>query len=187
MQRRGSRPRIENIVASTSIAESLDLDRCCEILHGAQYAPKRFPGLIYRQTDPKTAMLLFTSGKANCTGAKTIEDVHRSVHQAMDLLIKDGINVNTDAEIRIQNMVAVGDLGVSLNLNQVTLGLGLDRTEFEPEQFPGMVYRMEDPGVVILLFASGKIVITGATDQSSISRSYESLSESIDAITGYYG
>ncbi|MHA1532512.1 MAG: TATA-box-binding protein, partial [Candidatus Heimdallarchaeota archaeon] len=145
--------KVENIVASTTFADKLDLDMISQSLKEAEYEPEQFPGLIYRLKNPKTATLLFTSGKDNCTGAKTLEDVRKTIDIIADKLKKLGVDVykKKDLEMVVQNMVAVADLGSDLNLNEVAMGLGLENIEYEPEQFPGLVYRIKEPKVVMLL------------------------------------
>jgi transcription initiation factor TFIID TATA-box-binding protein len=96
-----------------------------------------------------------------CTGAKSIDDVHEALGIIFGKLRDLQIPVEEDPEITVQNIVSSADLGHTLNLNALAIGLGLEDVEYEPEQFPGLVYRMDDPDVVILLFGSGKIVITG--------------------------
>ena len=153
---------VENIVASTSLADQLDLDAIALTLEGAEYEPEQFPGLIYRLKKPKTAMLIFRSGKANCTGAKNLEDVRTCITTVRDTLENSGVDVYAEPKITVQNMVAVYDLKSDLNLNAIAISLGLENVEYEPEQFPGLVYRIYDPKVVMLLFGSGKVVCTGA-------------------------
>lgn len=154
---------IQNIVASTAIAAELDLNALAAAIPGAEYEAKRFPGLVIRMTDPKTAALLFRSGKVVCTGAKSLQDVERAIEQACDKIEKAGAKgVIRRPKIDVQNIVATSNLGAELNLNAVAVGLGLERVEYEPEQFPGLVYRMKEPKVVLLLFGSGKLVCTGA-------------------------
>lgn len=153
---------VENIVASTTLADQLDLDAIALALDGAEYEPEQFPGLIYRLKEPKTAMLIFRSGKANCTGAKNLNDVRTCINRVRDILDKSGVAVYDKPEITVQNMVAVYDLKTDLNLNAIAISLGLENVEYEPEQFPGLVYRIYDPKVVMLLFGSGKVVCTGA-------------------------
>ncbi|GAF84543.1 unnamed protein product, partial [marine sediment metagenome] len=150
--------KVENIVASTIFAEKLDLDVIAKSLEEAEYEPEQFPGLIYRLKDPKTATLLFRSGKANCTGAKNIEDVRKTIDIIAEKLKKIGMDVHKNLEIVVQNMVATADLGGELNLDEVAVAFGLENVEYEPEQFPGLVYRVKEPRVVMLLFGSGKIV-----------------------------
>ena len=175
---------VENIVASTSFAEKLDLDVIAQSLEEAEYEPEQFPGLVYRLAEPKTATLLFRSGKANCTGAKNVEDVRKTVNIIADKLSAMGIEVykKEDLKIVIQNIVAISDLGTELNLNEVAMGLGLENVEYEPEQFPGLVYRIKEPKVAMLLFGSGKIVCTGARRTEDVSLAVEKLSNELQSL-----
>jgi transcription initiation factor TFIID TATA-box-binding protein len=153
---------IVNVVASTKLAEEFDLPKIEAKLEGADYNKKKFPGLVYRVKAPKAAFLIFTSGKIVCTGSKNIEDVRTVITTLADTLKSIGFEqIDLDPEIHIQNIVASADLKTDLNLNAVALGLGLENIEYEPEQFPGLVYRIKQPKVVVLIFSSGKLVITG--------------------------
>jgi len=163
-----ARIRIENVVASTSLAETLDLQSIALTLDGAEYEPEQFPGLIYRLKQPKTAILLFRSGKVVCTGGKSMHEVEESIHLVATQIKKSGEKINMHPKIEVQNIVATSDLGCEINLNSIAITLGLDRVEYEPEQFPGLVYRLEEPRVVLLLFGSGKMVCTGARRPSDI-------------------
>lgn len=173
---------VENIVASTAFADKLDLDMIAQNLENAEYEPEQFPGLVYRLKEPKTATLLFRSGKANCTGAKTIEDVKRTVEIIAKKLKEMGIKVYEKPEIVIQNIVAISDLGTELNLNDVAMGLGLENVEYEPEQFPGLVYRLKEPRVAMLLFGSGKIVCTGARKVEDVARAVDKLAAELSSL-----
>lgn len=151
---------IENVVASTGIGQELDLEPVAMDLEGIEYDPEVFPGAVYRTNDPKAALLLFRSGKIVCTGAKSTDDMRRAVEIVFEKLRDLSILVEPDG-VTVQNIVSSADLGHNLNLNAIAIGLGLENIEYEPEQFPGLVYRIDDPDVVLLLFGSGKIVITG--------------------------
>jgi transcription initiation factor TFIID TATA-box-binding protein len=153
--------QVENVVASSDISQELDLETLSEDLEATDYDPDNFPGLVYRMQDPKAAALIFRSGKVVCTGAKGVDDVMAALEHVFDELRELGVDVNTSPAIEIQNIVSSGDLDHTLNLNAIAIGLGLENIEYEPEQFPGLVYRLDDPDVVALLFGSGKLVITG--------------------------
>jgi transcription initiation factor TFIID TATA-box-binding protein len=170
---------IQNIVASTTFAEKLDLDVIAQSIKEAEYEPEQFPGLIYRLKEPKTATLLFTSGAANCTGAKSLEDVKTNIKIIAGKLEKIGVEVYKDHDIVIQNIVATSDLGGELNLSEVAVALGLENVEYEPEQFPGLVYRLDDPKVALLLFGSGKIVCAGAKKIEEIHTAVEKVIEEL--------
>jgi transcription initiation factor TFIID TATA-box-binding protein len=175
---------IQNIVASTVFAEKLDLDIIAQSIEESEYEPEQFPGLIFRLDDPKTATLLFRSGKANCTGATNLEDVRKAVDIIADKLQKIGLDLYPPKtrEIVIQNMVATANLQGELNLNEVAMGLGLENVEYEPEQFPGLVYRIREPKVVMLLFSSGKIVCTGGRTKDQVFQAVEELSKILNSL-----
>jgi len=153
--------KIENVVASTAIGQEIDLKSLTLAMEGADYDPEQFPGMVYRTKDPKTAALIFRSGKIVCTGAKSIEDVSLGLKKLFKKMEGVGIKVSGTPEIMVQNIVASADLASVLNLNAIAIGLGLENIEYEPEQFPGLVYRIDKPKVVVLLFGSGKLVVTG--------------------------
>ena len=172
----------ENVVASTGIGQEIDLEGLAMDLDGAEYAPERFPGLIYRTQDPRAASLIFRSGKVVCTGADSRTAVHRSLELVFTALDELGLAVEEDPEIVIQNMVTSADLAERLNLNAIAIGFGLEDVEYEPEQFPGLVYRLDDPDVVALLFGSGKMVITGGTHADDAREAVEVIAERLDEL-----
>jgi len=158
----GSTINVENVVASTKLADEFDLQKIEAELEGAEYDKVKFPGLVYRTKNPKAAFLIFTSGKVVCTGTKNAEDVYLVVTNMAKMLKSMGIEkIYPEPEINVQNMVASADLGTKLNLNTITLGLGMENVEYEPEVFPGLVYRIKSPKIVVLIFSSGKLVVTG--------------------------
>jgi transcription initiation factor TFIID TATA-box-binding protein len=171
---------IQNVVASTGIGQELDLEALATDLPGADFNPDNFPGLVYRTQEPKAAALIFRSGKIVCTGAKSIADVHTALDIIFGKLRELGIPVEDTPEITVQNIVSSADLSHSLNLNALAIGLGLEDVEYEPEQFPGLVYRMADPEVVILLFGSGKVVITGGKTVDDASGAVEQIVDRIN-------
>jgi transcription initiation factor TFIID TATA-box-binding protein len=171
--------KIQNIVASTTFAEKLDLDMIAQSLENAEYEPEQFPGLVFRLDSPKTATLLFRSGASNCTGAKTIEDIKTTIKIIVEKLEKIGVKVYKNPEIVIQNIVVTSDLGGELNLSEVAIALGLENVEYEPEQFPGLVYRIKQPKVAILLFGSGKIVCAGARKIEDVLIAVDKLSKEL--------
>jgi len=153
---------VVNVVASAKLAEAFDLPKIEAELEGVEYNKKKFPGLVYRVKAPKAAFLIFTSGKIVCTGSKNIEDVRTVITTLAKTLKSIGFEkIDLEPEIHVQNIVASADLKTDLNLNAVALCLGIENIEYEPEQFPGLVYRIKQPRVVVLIFGSGKLVITG--------------------------
>ena len=172
---------IQNIVASTSLGIELDLNDLALKLNGAEYEPEAFPGLIFRLKNPKSAILIFRSGKLVCTGAKTLEQVGNAVSRTVDSIRQAGVPIAEKPEFVVQNIVASADLGHEINLNAIAVSLGLDRVEYEPEQFPGLVYRIDVPKVVVLLFGSGKLVCTGAKKEEDVAAAVEKITEELKA------
>ncbi|OPY31825.1 MAG: TATA-box-binding protein 2 [Methanomassiliicoccales archaeon PtaU1.Bin124] len=150
-------------------------------LEGAEYDPESFPGLIYRIKDPKSATLIFHSGKLVCTGAKNLDQIGRAIATAADKIRKAGVPIAKNPTFEVQNIVASADLGQEINLNAIAISLGLERVEYEPEQFPGLVYRIDSPKVVVLLFGSGKMVCTGARTEADVVKAVEHVKKELKA------
>ncbi len=170
---------VQNIVASTQLSDGFDLTKIMEGLTDSKYDPHTFPGLVYRVKDPKTSVLLFRSGKAVFTGSTDLKMLEASVNKVLTDLRAIGQDVYENPKTEIQNMVSSADLGNEVNLNTTAITLGLEKVEYEPEQFPGLVYRINDPKVVILLFGSGKIVIAGAKRIEEAGRAVDNLAEEL--------
>jgi transcription initiation factor TFIID TATA-box-binding protein len=164
--------RIENVVASATLKQRVDLNAVVKGYPGVEYRPEQFPGLVFRLKRPKTATLIFNSGKMVCTGAKSEKEARRAVMRVIKELKKSGIIIISKPELKIQNIVASASLGGVIDLEKAAYTLG--RTMYEPEQFPGLIYRMDEPKVVILLFASGKLVCTGAKREQDV---YDAVSK----------
>jgi len=165
--------KIENVVASATLNQKVDLNAVVKGYPGVEYRPEQFPGLVFRLKKPKTATLIFNSGKMVCTGAKSEREARRAVMKVIRELKKSGIVIIGKPEIKIQNIVASASLGGMIDLEKSAYVLG--KTMYEPEQFPGLIYRMDDPKVVILLFASGKLVCTGAKKESEVYEAVKKL------------
>ena len=161
---------VVNVVASASLDQKIDLLAILKVFRNVEYRPKQFPGLVFRLKRPKTATLIFGSGKMVCTGAKSEKMARRAVNKVVRELKNNGIIILGKPSITIQNMVASANLHGSIDLE--TAADILDNVMYEPEQFPGLIYRMKDPKTVLLLFASGKLVCTGAKSEEMV---YESI------------
>ena len=158
--------KIQNVVASVTTGQNLDLDEIAATIPNIEYDPTQFPGLFYRLKKPKTATLIFNTGKMVCTGSKSVSESRRAVKKIVKGLNQAGITVTGKPEITIQNIVASGDLSTTVNLEKTAMIL--ENSLYEPEQFPGLIHRMRDPKTVILIFGSGKIVITGAKFEDQV-------------------
>jgi len=174
--------KIENVVASTQIGENIDLNKISKEVKDAEYKPKQFPGLVLRTKEPKAAALVFRSGKVVCTGSKSVEDANKAVRQVVKIINQLDIEVILEPDVKVQNIVASADLGVDLNLNAIAIGLGLENIEYEPEQFPGLVYRLSSPRVVVLIFGSGKMVVTGGKDPVDANKAVEKIAEELASL-----
>ena len=158
--------RIENTVASVTLNQRFDLNAIVKGNPGVEYRPEKFPGLVFRLKKPKTAILIFSTGKMVCTGAKSEKKAKQAVKKVIKELKKSGIIIPGKPEIKVVNIVASANLFGRIELEDAAYSLG--RTMYEPEQFPGLIYRMDDPKVVILVFSSGKLVCTGATKEEDV-------------------
>jgi len=174
--------RIVNIVVSTSFEKAIPLEKMAATLSNTEYNPEQFPGLVIRIKEPKTSALVFSSGKIVCTGARTMEEVNESIKQIIKSLEKINVKITVKPEITIQNIVASGEIGIALNLNE--LAMKLENTEYEPEQFPGLVYKLRDCQATFLLFSNGKIVCTGTKSKEAIDIAVEKLIENLKKLTG---
>lgn len=166
--------RIENIVASATLNVEIQLEKIVSKLDGMEYEPEQFPGLVYRLKKPKAAALIFGSGKIVCTGARNIKDVNEVFRKVVCVVEKSGTKVPKGYKLQVENIVASAKLNAKLNLD--TIAFNLESSEYEPEQFPGLVYRMKNPKVAFLLFGSGKIVCTGARSVKDISIAVKKVS-----------
>ena len=156
----------QNVVVSASIHRPLPLVRLAAQLEGAEYNPEQFPGLILKITEPKASALLFSSGKVICTGTKSIAEAKRAIDAIIVKVEALGLKVTGKPDVEVTNIVASGSVGGRLNLNSIIFTF--ENTEYEPEQFPGLVYKMPETNVTFLLFGTGRVVITGAKSQKEI-------------------
>ena len=170
--------RIENVVASATLNQRVDLNAVVKGYPGVEYRPEQFPGLVFRLKRPKTATLIFNSGKMVCTGAKSEKESRRAVKRVVKELKGSDIIILGKPELKIQNIVASANLGGLIDLEKAAYILG--KTMYEPEQFPGLIYRMAVPKVVILLFASGKLVCTGAKKEQYVYEAVTKLHQELE-------
>jgi transcription initiation factor TFIID TATA-box-binding protein len=159
--------QVQNIVAFVDLQTQLDLDRLALTLPGS-YRRERFPALIVKLKEPKMSFLIFSNGKMNCTGANQIAKIEEGVSKLVDRLRRLGIKIKKDPKIKVTNVVSTVDLGLTLQLDEIALNV--DNVEYEPEQFPGLVYRPHDwpydSSPSILVFGNGKLVVAGVREVS---------------------
>ncbi len=174
--------KIENIVASGAIADSIDLEVISTTIENCELNKKRFPGAVYRIQDPKIAMLIFSSGKVVLTGVKSNDALKIGLDHLVTKLKEAGIACYEEPRVAITNMVCSYDMGNKINLNKVVMTLSLENIEYEPEQFPGLVYRIPEPKIVALLFSSGKIILTGGKNMEDVKLGLAFLEQKIGSI-----
>ncbi|MDO8556349.1 MAG: TATA-box-binding protein [Nanoarchaeota archaeon] len=165
--------KIQNIVISSDLEHDIPLIKLAETLPNTEYNPEQFPGLVMRIKEPKTSALIFSSGKIVCTGAKSMAKVKEAVKRIIQNVEKVRIKVQKNPKIMVQNMVASGSIGMDLNLN--LLAMDLEETEYEPEQFPGLVYKLPGTRATFLLFSNGKIVCTGTKSETKLREAVDQL------------
>lgn len=164
---------VVNIVVSTSLEHDIPLEKMAAVLSNTEYNPEQFPGLVIRIKEPKTSALIFSSGKVVCTGARSMEKVELSIQKIIESLEKINIKIKIKPVIKIQNIVASGSIGMALNLN--TLAMKLENTEYEPEQFPGLVFKLMEAKATFLLFSNGKVVCTGTKSEEAVYAALDKL------------
>lgn len=173
--------KIENVVASTDIKRIISLDKLLNVLEASEYEPEQFPGLVYRLDEPRVATLIFRSGKIICVGARSTAAAKLALKKTVRNIKKIGIRFNEDTlKVKIENIVVAVNLGKELNLDQ--LAFKLENSEYEPEQFPGLVYRIYDPKVAFLLFSSGRVVCAGAKSLDAVRKAVKKLEATLRSV-----
>jgi transcription initiation factor TFIID TATA-box-binding protein len=169
---------IQNIVASAALNQTINLELIVEKFPHAEYNPRVFPGLVFRLKKPKTATLIFKTGKMVCTGAKSEKEAIHAVNKVTRELKNHGIPIVNKPIITIQNIVASAALGGEIDLESVVYKL--TRVMYEPEQFPGAVYRMDEPKVVFLIFSAGKLVCVGAKKEQDVYNAVDNIQKLLE-------
>jgi transcription initiation factor TFIID TATA-box-binding protein len=168
------RPIIQNIVCTANVGSTLYLPGLARVLHGCEYNAKRFSAVTFRLREPKTTALFFGSGKIVCTGAKTKNDARLALMKYVNIIRKrTKLDVNV-FDFDIQNVVASANVGFPISLEKVCVNYRKE-SSYEPELFPGLIFRKRHLTVVFLIFLSGKLVITGAKDPSEIKAAFNTI------------
>ncbi|MEM2989510.1 MAG: TATA-box-binding protein, partial [Candidatus Bathyarchaeia archaeon] len=165
--------RVENVVASGKLDHELDLQFISRITPSAEYRPEVFPGLVYRLRKPKSVSLIFSSGKIVCAGAKSERQAKMAINKVVEELKMKGIVIAGNPVVRIDNIVASADLRGQIDLEG--MAESKPRTIYEPEQFPALIYRSDDPKVVMLVFSSGRVICSGAKRERDAKRALYKL------------
>jgi len=176
--------KIQNVVATADVGHTIDLNSIAREIPSVEYRPELFPGLCLRLKKPKASALIFRTGKMVCTGTKSEKQAKRAVNRVVKRLKEIGILIMDKPKFQVQNIVASGGLGRSVDLERASYVLG--RVMYEPEQFPGLIHRMDDPRVVFLIFSNGQIVCTGAKKEPDVYKAVERLAATLEENKLYY-
>ena len=172
----GVKTKIQNIVLSVTYEDTeFNLEKLAKSLDGTAYNPKRFPGVVYKSEHPRASFLIFASGKMNCVGARSLSDANQAIRKLTRKLREAHIKVKTEPKVKVQNIVASVDFGRKFDLEHIARSF--ENTEYEPEVFPGLVFRLEDPKAVLLLFVSGKGVCAGVKRLIDVKRAAQKINK----------
>lgn len=170
--------KIVNVVASGTLGQRVNLNAVVKGFPNAEFPSKRFPGLVFRLKKPKTTSLIFRSGKIVCTGGRSENEATKAVKNVVKELSKKGIIIPHRPEVQINNMVASANLRQMVDLTSVCT---LQGTMYEPDQFPAIIYQMDNPKVVFLIFSTGKLICVGAKNQKEIHLAIKRLVQKLNA------
>ena len=174
--------KVENVVSFAVLGRRIVLNKLVEKMKSTEYCPERFPGVVYRIKDPRAAALIFSSGKIVCTGAKSIAMSKEAMNKIVDDIRKTGTSMPRKFKITIENIVASTKIEVKPKLMLEEVAMSLEEVEYEPEQFPGLVYRMKNPRTAFLLFGSGKIICTGGRNLPDINLALNKFKKRLESI-----
>lgn len=173
---------VENIVASAQISAGYKVEQLSEKILDFKYSPDEFEGLTMKLEYPKTAILLFPSGKIICTGAKDMDEVNKSINKTVKKIKDAGFTTRKKHDVEIQNVVASTNLNKEMHLSSINKGLLLQDVQYEPDQFPGLIYKINDYGAILLLFSSGKLVCTGTKSLEDANSAINMMKEKLSSI-----
>lgn len=176
---------IANAVGSGDVGVELDLPEVEADLPVpfTEYDPENYHGLYLRLTEAGPLITVYRSGKYIISGGSSIEELHETDREFLRTFAELGIiDQSLDTGFTIQNIVCTGDLHHSADLNVLSIGLGLEAVEYEPEQFPGLIYRPTEYPGVLLVFANGKVVVTGISDVETAKEAFHQFQKQATAL-----
>lgn len=170
-------PRVNNIVATVELSSRLSLRALSDRMNNCEYNPRRFSALVVRLKNPKATALIFASGKMVITGSRSQLDLEQGVRMFVRAIRKAAYPDCKVQRMNVHNMVASCNINAPLRLEALRLGLGGSGggAELDAEIFPGLIFRLQQPSVTMLIFVNGKIVITGAASHSIIVAAFEKI------------
>ncbi|KAI5057409.1 hypothetical protein GOP47_0027424 [Adiantum capillus-veneris] len=170
-------PTLQNVVATTNLGCTLDLKEIILSARNAEYDPGRFSGVVMRIREPRTTASIFSTGKLVCVGAKSVEESKLAIRKFARIISKLQPNAMPRPQVKdfkVHNIVATCDVKFKVRLESLSYAHGNFST-YEPELFTGLIYRLIHPKVILLIFQSGKVVITGAKAVSDIEDAFENI------------
>lgn len=171
---------IVNVVGSGDLEVELDLENLADDIEVADFEPDNHPEMFIQFDDESPLIIVYRTGKYIIRGGGTHERLFNAKERFLDLFVDlDVISESVETTFEVKNVVCVGDLGRTVDLTKLTLTLGMESVEYEPEQFPGLVYRPDGSAVTLLVFGSGKVVLTGSSKVENAEAALESLKEDL--------
>jgi transcription initiation factor TFIID TATA-box-binding protein len=169
-------PEIVNAVGGGDLNQELDLQFLFDIISAKEirYEPEHWPGLYIRLNEKSPAVMVFRTGKYNIAGAESIEKLNQSNEDFLSTIENVGIKFNNTG-FNVRNLVFIEKYERELDLNQLAVGLGLENTEYEPGQFPGLLYRTSQFTGTFLLFKNAKVILTGVKNVDESINQYDFL------------
>jgi transcription initiation factor TFIID TATA-box-binding protein len=173
---------IANTVGSGDLSVELDISEVEADLNlpYTEYDPSNYHGLYVRLVEDGPLITVYRSGKYIISGCSTFEDLFETNEGFLaELSELEIISPDTETGFTAQNVVCTAQLDSSVDLCTLSIALGLESVEYEPEQFPGLIYRPTDHQVVLLIFTNGKVVVTGAADVDTAEQAFNHLQEQV--------
>ena len=172
--------KVQNIVAFTTLGKPISLEKLLKKVENTEWQPEQFPGLVYKITNPRASALIFSQGKIVCTGTKSLRDLRAAMAKIVGRIRKAGIEMPKKFDTKVENIVASTKVNADLHLDEIAFSL--ENSEYEPEQFPGLIYRISEPRVAFLLFSSGRIICAGAQNEEAIHRALHKFRKNLEEI-----
>ena len=176
--------KVVNVVAMGDVNKPLDLGYISRLFKKVAYRPRRFPGLIFKPKHSVVSIMAFNSGKIVCSGARSVRQAKMAISSFVEKLRKNGLDFLDSPNIQTQNIVAHSNFKRVIDLE--ILAELLEKSIYEPEQFPGLIYLMSEPKVTFLIFTNGKLVCTGARNEESIHKALIKLYKRLEACDVFF-
>jgi transcription initiation factor TFIID TATA-box-binding protein len=170
-------PRVANVVATVETDCRLELDNIAKYARNAEYKPQKFKAVIMRIREPKSTALIFSTGKIVSVGNQSVESARLACRKFVRIIQKLGYAVKFE-NFQVQNLVASVATEQTIRLEGIQHAHYLFAS-YEPEIFPGLIYTMRELRMKVLIFSSGKIILTGAKHEQYVHQAWAKLYPSI--------